>query len=49
MLFIYVQKRRATNLFEDWDAADDANVSIVLDGAAIFDIFVPDEHHSTNR
>ena len=49
MFFIDVKQRRAINFLEHGDVANDANIAVMLDGAAILDVLVADERHTANR
>ena len=49
MFFINVQQRRAIYFLEDGDVTNDANIAVILDGAAIVNVLVADERHSAKR
>ncbi len=49
MFFEDIEQRRAINFRQQGDVADDAHIAVMLDGAAIFNVFLADQHDAANR
>ena len=48
IVFIHVQKRRSIDFLKNGNVADHRDTAILLDGAAVLDIFFADQRHPAN-
>ena len=49
MFFIDFKQCGAINFFQHGNAADNGNLAVVFDGAAIFEIFLANQRHAADR